>query len=607
MRSAQLGRASILILVVLAPLSAAAAPRRVLVVHSFGIAAPPFTTHSTAFEKTLTEELAQPVDLDEVSLDMARYDDTTMHEAMVEYLQKRYAQWQPDLVVPIGSPAGVFIAKYRTRLFSPIIPIIYTGMDQRRLPPDALQTNAAFVGESFDFPAMVEDMLQVAPATTNIAVVIGASQVERYWTAAIQQEWAPFTNRLGFTWLNELSFDQMLDRVSHLPPRSFVFLVLLMRDATGVAHDADEALRRIHAVANAPVNSIYQHQLGLGIVGGRLYQAELEGVESARIAVRVLRGESATQFQPRIVGPTRPRYDWHELHRWRISESHLPPGSTVQFREPGFWELYKGRVLVGIAVFCAVVVGLHLRHKAQLRETERHQAALTRQFILSQEEERKRIAGELHDGLSQMLVIMKNKIALLRSKDRQDDGKNLDELAASTSQAINEVRTISQALRPVALEQVGITAAIELLAQQVKESSTARFSSEIENIDKLLPQGLDINLYRIVQEGLNNVLKHAHANNVILEVKRLPGQLSVEIFDDGVGFDPDGHAGAGQRNMRRVSLGFVGMTERANALGGSLEFKSAPGRGTRVSLAIPLKPFPNLGEEAGESGSQQPG
>src|SRR3954453_12945099 len=85
----------------------AAAPKRVLIVHSFGNAAPPFTTHSTAFETELTEKLGEPVDLDEVTLDVARYASLDMEEALVALLRARQAKWQPDLVVPIGSPAGV--------------------------------------------------------------------------------------------------------------------------------------------------------------------------------------------------------------------------------------------------------------------------------------------------------------------------------------------------------------------------------------------------------------------------------------------------------------------------------------------------------------------
>ena len=256
--------------------AAGSEPKRVLVVHSFGSVAPPFTTHSVAFETELVEKMGERVDLDEVSLDMARYADPNLQEALVEYLQKRQAHWQPDLVVPIGSPAGVFVEQYRDRLF-PEAPILYTGMDRRRLSPHALERNAAFIGENFDGPGFIEDILQIAPATKNIAIVIGASAVEQYWAAAFRKEFEPFTNRINFIWLNDLSLDQMLEKTKALPPDSYIFLILLLRDATGVTHNADEALQRIHAVANAPINGIFQHQLGLGIVGGRLYQAELEG------------------------------------------------------------------------------------------------------------------------------------------------------------------------------------------------------------------------------------------------------------------------------------------------------------------------------------------
>src|SRR4051812_23582632 len=248
----------------------AAEHKRVLVIHSFGPASPPFTTHSMAFETELIERSGERFDLDEVSLDHARYAAPEMQDALVEYLQKRQAKWQPDLVVPIGSPAALFVAEHRDRLF-PQTPILYTGLDQRRLPPDALQKNATLVGENFDVPGFAQDILQVAPATTNIVVVLGDSELERYWAAAFQKEFEPFTNRVSFTWLNHLPFDQMLERLSRLPPRSFIFLILLLRDAAGVTHNADEALKRIHAVANAPVNGIFENQLGLGIVGGRLY------------------------------------------------------------------------------------------------------------------------------------------------------------------------------------------------------------------------------------------------------------------------------------------------------------------------------------------------
>jgi len=150
---------------------------------------------------------------------------------------------------------------------------------------------------------------------------------------------------------------------------------------------------------------------------------------------------------------------------------------------------------------------------------------------------------------------------------------------------------MSQALRPVALEQVGVTAALEAMAHQASESSTAAFSVEIEDIDGLLPKQLEINLYRIVQEGLNNVLKHADAGRVVLEVKRLPDRLSVSLFDDGIGFDLNGRQNGGDTRQGKASLGLVSMTERAKLLGGSLDIKSTQGTGTRLTLPFPWSRF----------------
>ncbi len=348
----------------------AATPKRVLVVHSFLNAAPPFTTHSTAFETELTAGMGEPLDLDEITLDVARFDGPEIQEALVEFIQKRNALWQPDLVVPIGSPAGVFIARYRDRIF-PGTPVLYCGMDRRRLPEEELTRNASFVGEHFDLPGFMEDILAIAPGTTNVAVVIGASPLEQYWKSAFAAAFEPYSDRVNFEWLDNLSFDGMLDRVSRLPPRSFIFLILYMRDASGVTHNADEALKRIHAVANAPVNSIFQHQLGLGIVGGRLYQAEQEGVEAAQIAIRILRGESPTNFPPRMVERLSPRYDARELKRWRLDEHALPADRRVLFREPSFWARYRSGV-IAVSAFVLAQAFLEKFGGDSLRETRRN-------------------------------------------------------------------------------------------------------------------------------------------------------------------------------------------------------------------------------------------
>ena len=330
--------------------AAAEEPKRVLLVHSFGTASPPFTVESTAFETELVGKMGDRVDLDEVSLDMARYPDREMQEAIVDYLQKRKAKWQPDLVVPIGAPASIFVATYRDRLF-PETPILYASADRRLLPPGALEKNAAYVGQVYEIPDMLEDMLQIAPATKNIAVVVGATPLEHIWQEVFQKATEPLAGRIKFTYFSDLSFRQMQEQVSTLPPDSYIFFLLLLRDAGGVTLNGDKALQQLHAVANAPINSIFEHQLGIGIVGGRLYDAERVGKDAAQIAIRILRGEPASSFPPTMIDRLPPQYDWRELQRWKINEKLLPPGSTVLFREPTVWDRYRAWIIGGISVF----------------------------------------------------------------------------------------------------------------------------------------------------------------------------------------------------------------------------------------------------------------
>ena len=352
----------------------AAEPKRVLLVQSFGSAATPFTARLVAFETELIAKMGDRVDLDEVSLDMARYSDRDIQEAIVNYLQKRQAKWQPDLVVPIGSSATIFVANYRDRLF-PETPILYV-VDRRLLPPGALEKNAAYVGQEIDLPGLLEDMLQVAPATKNVAVIVGATPLEHYWQEAFQKAAEPLAGRINFTYYSDLSFDQMKERASMLPPDSYIIFLLLVRDAAGVTLNSDEALQRLHAVAHAPINSIFDHQLGLGIVGGRLYQSEGVGKEAADVAIRILNGEPASSIPPRLFERLPARYDWRELQRWKINEKLLPPGSTVLFREPTVWDRYRAWIIAGISI-CILQALLITGLLANLVKRRRAERSLT--------------------------------------------------------------------------------------------------------------------------------------------------------------------------------------------------------------------------------------
>jgi signal transduction histidine kinase len=263
-------------------------------------------------------------------------------------------------------------------------------------------------------------------------------------------------------------------------------------------------------------------------------------------------------------------------------------GASLSFTvQPHLWQTlwFKALVLAGLAA--VVYGGLH-RRMIRLEKERAAQQAFTRQVILSQESERKRVAAELHDGLGQDLLLVKNRLALAvtRQADGAELARQLDAATEATNRAIREVRTISHALRPAALEQVGLTKAIEWAVEQLGEASATRFSIELDNIDGLLAPEMEMNLFRIIQEGLNNITRHSGAAQVILEVKREGAGLRVSLFDNGCGFELEK-----LRNDPEVrrGLGLASMQERVKYLGGSLDIQSAPGRGTRVTAWVPLQ------------------
>jgi len=252
---------------------------------------------------------------------------------------------------------------------------------------------------------------------------------------------------------------------------------------------------------------------------------------------------------------------------------------------PFFWQTGWFRGL-GLVAICGAALAWVYRLKTSLDRRHAAQENITRQLILSQENERHRVASELHDGLGQNLLLMKNRLRMLAEKVTPEISKPLLEISAFTSQAIAEVRSISHALRPSALEQVGLTKAIEWMVDQIAQTSTAKYSSELENIDGVLKPDMEINLYRIAQEALNNVIKHSQATEVIVQVGREPEAVVVSVYDNGRGFEMK----STHRNGNiHTGIGLYNMAERAKVLGGRLEIRSNAGSGTRLTLHVPIQ------------------
>src|SRR5262252_3198217 len=315
-------------------------PRRVLLLHAFGHAYSPWSEIATSFRADLVKKSPQPIDLYEVSLDTARVKDPKDEEPFIGYVHALLAGRKLDLIVPVGAPAAFFMQRHRAALF-PTTPMLIIGADRSRIDRDNLTENDTAALLDLDLSAWIKNILRLRPETTDVAVVVGNSSIERYWASELRRAFQPFADRLHVTWLNNLEFGEMLTHAANMRPQSVIFWFLLSEDAAGVPYTEDRALEMMRAVAAAPIFGIGDYQLGRGIVGGPLLPTQAIGQQAAAVALRILGGEPPHGINPPYVQLSAPIYDWRELQRWGISESRLPAGSEVRFRELSLWEQYR--------------------------------------------------------------------------------------------------------------------------------------------------------------------------------------------------------------------------------------------------------------------------
>jgi signal transduction histidine kinase/ligand-binding sensor domain-containing protein len=308
------------------------------------------------------------------------------------------------------------------------------------------------------------------------------------------------------------------------------------------------------------------------------------------------------RFKYRLVGLDR---DWVEAGTRRTAYySHLPPGhyrfQVIAANSDGVWNL-EGKsmpvivlppfyrtwwfLLLASLIAAGTVVLAWQYRVAQLKRVNTLQQVFSRELINSQEQERKRIAAELHDSLGQTLAIIKNRAVLSLSgpDDHTRALEQLDEIAEAASHAIEEVREIVYNLRPYHLERLGLTKSIEAMIRRASTGDGVRFAAEIEPLDSLFSAEAEINVYRILQEAISNIVKHAQATEAKVSVKRSSTGADVVIQDNGRGFLP---CSADPTETRRGGFGLIGIAERARLLGGDLTVDSAPGGGTVLTIRL---------------------
>ena len=423
-------------------------PKRLLLLHSFGRDFRPWSEYARSIKAEFEQQSAFPLDIQEHALLTARFNNPGPEEPFVDYLRSLYRTSPPDMVMTLGAPAARFVQKYREQLF-PDTPLVMTAVEERQVNRAAMAKNDVVVPVRNDFGAFFGSILQVLPETRTIAVVIGASPIERFWLNELKREVKPFENRFELIWYSDLSFEEILKRASALPPHTVLFWQLMSVDGAGVVHEGDLALRRLHAVANAPIFSYQEAFFGRETVGGPMHSISESSKATVSVALRIFAGERPGDIKIEPIGFAAPRYDWREMQRWGISESDLPTGSEVLFREQGLWERYRWQMAMIAAAFLVqggLISGLlHERRRRRLADVESRQrlaelAHLSRYAAAG--EMTTSIAHELNQPLGAILTNAETAELMLKSAS-----PNLDELRAILADIRRDDHRASEVIR----------------------------------------------------------------------------------------------------------------------------------------------------------------
>lgn len=209
---------------------------------------------------------------------------------------------------------------------------------------------------------------------------------------------------------------------------------------------------------------------------------------------------------------------------------------------------------------------------------------LSQRILQAQEEERARIARELHDEAAQWLTSLLIRQRLLIRSLPPEMRPEIEEIQRMTAAALEHLRRIAMELRPAILDDLGLVEALRWLAEEFQKQTGLPVTMEIHGRIERLPREIELVLYRVSQEALTNIARHAKATQVEIHLNCDGDQLELMIADNGIGFDPEI-----VRKSRSLSLGLIGMVERLSLVGGTLDIESAPGKGTRIRARVPAR------------------
>jgi signal transduction histidine kinase len=556
-------------------------PRSVLVVDQFEVASAGSVAVLAALRSRLRSDPA-PISIYIENMDLGRFGGDRFTDAVEAYFVEKYREKPIGVLVAVGSAALELVLQVRARRW-PEVPVVFTAVDEGA--PGLLALPAGVTGTTMR--ALLSENASVAqaliPGLKRIAIV-GDPPNRQFIRRNVLAQLENLATQFDVIDLTGLSMPQLKERVGSLPDDSIIAYIGLTIDARGVAYTSREALSELAGVANRPIFVQAETQLGTGAVGGVLVHLASMGDAAARLALRVLTGEPVASIPAAAGNMTQPVFDWRQLQRWNISENRLPPGSDIRFRSLTAWERYRWQIvtaLLALVLQAALICGLLYERWKRFR-SERAAHELSGHLIHAQEDERARLARELHDDVTQRLALLAIEAGTAERKMPVPVNGSMRSMREGLIRLSDDVHALSYRLHPAVLEDLGLVEALKSECERFSRTCPTELKLDIPDLPQKPRREVALCLFRIVQESLRNVARHAAAASAQVSLRQDGDRLQLTVRDDGLGFDPEARRG-------RVSLGLASMRQRAFLLGGTVKVESRIGRGTAILATIPFK------------------
>ena len=513
------------------------------------------------------------------ALDLGRLNDPELTELSVRWLAEKYARKEIDLIVSTGEPTIAMARDLRRLLGRPRIPIVGMHINPGRptnpdsLPPLEDGVNV-LIGELDALEAA--HIRQLIPNLSQLLIVAGFPQEVPF---LYRQMRSVLGESVQIDTMVQPTLAELRERMALLNASSAIFYQSVTVDSDGQPWTPRDYLQQLSTFATRPVFGYLSSFAGYGVLGGPMVDGTDLGDQVGTVVATVLLGASTDTLPSLVVNPGLYIYDWALVKRFGIDPKRLPAGAVFLNKPVPVWEQYPRTSLIvgGMLSLQLMSIVLLTTSRRQLRRAHAARGVMSQRMLRAQDEERQRIARDLHDDLCQEMTV------LALEADRPDSAGSRDgALAPRLRSLIDRTRSIALGLHTMQVSAMQLPDALTAHAENLMERTGITMHVHAESWPQVLPRDVTLALFRAVQEALQNVMRHAEATECTVTLQGSTSGVSVEVRDDGIGFEPDTSPSHG--------LGLVTMQERLESVGGRCVVRSTAFAGTTLTFAVPLHP-----------------